>query len=348
MSNYFDKFFEGESSLKNDKCKHFLKLLDYCPEDILDLLQLAERLKSDKKKGREVQYLKGKNIVLIFEKDSTRTRCAFEVAAHDQGANVTYIGASGSQIGHKESMRDSARVLGRMYDAIEYRGYGQEIVEEFAQYSGVPVINGLTDDFHPTQILADLLTIKENCKKDLSQVKLCYMGDAHNNMCNSLMVGAAKLGIDFRICAPQSCFPNAQLEKLCRKIAASYGSKLTITEHLEEALPGCDFIYTDVWVSMGEPDNVWAERIETLKPYQVNKNVLLMTKNPEVKFLHCLPAFHNSETKMGKEIYRKFGLEALEVTDDVFESPGSLVFEQAENRLHTIKAILVYLLGRNV
>lgn len=326
------------------KNKHFLKLLDYQPSEIEFLLGLSQRLKMDKLTDTEERKLHGKNIALIFEKTSTRTRCAFEVAAYDQGAHVTYLGPTGSQIGHKESMKDTARVLGRMYDAIEYRGFSQQIVEELALHAGVPVVNGLTNEFHPTQVLADLLTMREHCEKPFSEMKFCYMGDARNNMGNSLMVGAAKMGIDFRAAAPKHCQPDESLIKMCREIAAETGAKITVTHDWEKAVNGCDFIYTDVWVSMGEDEKVWGERINLLKPYQINARVIEKTNNPDVKFLHCLPAFHNRDTKMGEEIYRKFGLEAMEVTDDVFESAASVVFDQAENRMHTIKAVLVALI----
>ncbi|MCX6330622.1 MAG: ornithine carbamoyltransferase [Bacteroidia bacterium] len=325
--------------------RHFLKLLDFSPEEINCLLELAADLKKAKKTGNEKQYLKGKNIVLIFEKASTRTRCAFEVAAFDQGANVTYLGPSGSQIGQKESMKDTARVLGRMYDGIEYRGFGQKIVEELAEYAGVPVWNGLTNEFHPTQILADLLTMQEHSDKPLNKMILCYLGDARYNMGNSLMVGSAKMGIDFRIAAPKACQPSAELVATCRAVAKETGAKILITEDVDEAVKDADFLYTDVWVSMGEPDSVWEERIKLLKPYQVNMSVIKKTENPDVRFLHCLPAFHNRETKVGEEIYRKFGLDGMEVTEDVFESKQSIVFDEAENRLHTIKAVMVATLG---
>jgi ornithine carbamoyltransferase len=326
------------------KNKHFLKLLDYKPEEIRFLLDLSLKLKEEKLTGIEEMRLSGKNIALIFEKTSTRTRCAFEVAAYDQGAHVTYLGPSGSQIGHKESMKDTARVLGRMYDAIEYRGYGQDIVEELARHAGVPVINGLTTEFHPTQVLADLMTMEEHSSKRLNQMKFCYLGDARNNMGNSLMVGAAKMGLDFRAGAPVSCQPDQDLYKQCVEIAKNTGASLLLTDQLEEAVKGCDYIYTDVWVSMGESEEVWDERINLLKPYQVNSKVLEMTGNPDVKFLHCLPAFHNVATKVGQQIFKRYGLEAIEVTEDVFEGPSSIVFDQAENRLHTIKAVLVALL----
>jgi len=325
----------------NLKNRNFLKLLDFTSAEIVYLLELSESLKKAKKLGTEQAQLKGKNIALIFEKASTRTRCAFEVAAFDQGANVTYLGPSGSQIGQKESMKDTARVLGRMYDGIEYRGYGQNIVEELGKYAGIPVWNGLTNEFHPTQILADFLTMKEHFNKPLSQIKFCYLGDAKNNMGNSLMVGAAKLGMDFRAAAPKTCQPAEDLQSQCLEIAKQTGAKITVTENVEEAVKDCDFLYTDVWVSMGEPNEVWAERIKLLLPYQVNKKAMELTENPRVKFLHCLPAFHNRETKVGEEIYRQFGIGAMEVTEEVFESEASIVFDQAENRLHTIKAVMV-------
>jgi ornithine carbamoyltransferase len=323
----------------------FLKLLDFTPEEIKFLLDLATDLKKAKYNGSEQPRLKGKNIALIFEKASTRTRCAFEVAALDQGAHVTYLGPSGSQIGQKESMKDTARVLGRMYDGIEYRGYGQDIVEELARYAGVPVWNGLTNEFHPTQILADFMTMLEHCDKPLNQISFCYLGDARNNMGNSLMVGAAKMGMDFRAAAPRQCQPADELVNKCTEIAKSTGAKIIVTENVDEAVKGVDFLYTDVWVSMGEPDSVWEERIRLLKPYQVNMNVVKKTANPKVRFLHCLPAFHNRDTRVGEEIYRKFGLDGMEVTEDVFESEYSIVFDEAENRLHTIKAVMVATLG---
>jgi ornithine carbamoyltransferase len=329
----------------NLRNRNFLKLLDFTPEEIKFMLQLAADLKRAKYAGTEQKTLKGKNIVLLFEKDSTRTRCAFEVAALDQGAHVTYLGPSGSQMGKKESMKDTARVLGRMYDGIEYRGYSQEIVEALAQYSGVPVWNGLTNEFHPTQILADFLTMSEHIDKPLHQVSFCYLGDARNNMGNSLMVGAAKMGMDFRAAAPQICQPDAALVAKCQEIAKETGAKITITDKVDEAVKGVDFLYTDVWVSMGEPEEVWAERIKLLKPYQVNMDVVKKTGNPKVKFLHCLPAFHNLETAVGRDIHAKFGLDAMEVTEEVFESPMSIVFDEAENRLHTIKAVMVATLG---
>jgi len=329
----------------NLRNRNFLKLLDFTPQEISHLLQLASDLKRAKYTGTEQQKLKGKNIALIFEKDSTRTRCAFEVAALDQGAHVTYLGPSGSQIGKKESMKDTARVLGRMYDGIEYRGYAQKIVEELGKYAGVPVWNGLTTEFHPTQILADFLTMMEHTDKPLHQVAFAYLGDAKNNMGNSLMVGAAKMGMDFRAVAPKACWPNEELVATCRTIAKETGAKITLTEDVAEGVKGVDFLYTDVWVSMGEPAEVWVERIKLLSPYQINMDVVKKTGNPKVKFLHCLPAFHNRETTIGEEIFQKYGLESMEVSEDVFESPMSVVFDEAENRLHTIKAVMVATLG---
>ncbi len=329
----------------NLRNRSFLKLLDFTPKEIQYLLDLSRDLKRAKYAGNEVQTLKGKNIVLLFEKDSTRTRCAFEVGALDQGAHVTYLGPSGSQMGKKESMKDTARVLGRMYDGIEYRGYDQSTVETLAEYAGVPVWNGLTTEFHPTQILADFLTMTEHIDKPLNKITFCYLGDAKNNMGNSLMVGAAKMGMDFRAAAPKSCQQDAELVAKCREIAKETGAKITITDNVEEAVKGCDFLYTDVWVSMGEPAEVWEERIKLLRPYQINMDVVKMTGNPNVKFMHCLPAFHNLETQVGRDIHAKYGLEAMEVTEDVFESPMSIVFDEAENRLHTIKAVMVATLG---
>ncbi len=329
----------------NLRNRSFLKLLDFTPKEIQYLLDLSRDLKRAKYAGNEVQTLKGKNIVLLFEKDSTRTRCAFEVGALDQGAHVTYLGPSGSQMGKKESMKDTARVLGRMYDGIEYRGYDQSTVETLAEYAGVPVWNGLTTEFHPTQILADFLTMTEHIDKPLNKITFCYLGDAKNNMGNSLMVGAAKMGMDFRAAAPKSCQQDAELVAKCREIAKETGAKITITDNVEEAVKGCDFLYTDVWVSMGEPAEVWEERIKLLRPYQINMDVVKMIGNPNVKFMHCLPAFHNLETQVGRDIHAKYGLEAMEVTEDVFESPMSIVFDEAENRLHTIKAVMVATLG---
>jgi ornithine carbamoyltransferase len=325
--------------------RSFLKLLDYTPEEIKYLLDLSFHLKKVKSDGTEKQHLTGKNIALIFEKSSTRTRCAFEVAAHDQGAHVTYLDPVSSQIGHKESVKDTARVLGRMYDAIEYRGYGQQIVEDLAKYSGVPVWNGLTDEFHPTQVLADLMTMLEHCDKPLNKITFCYLGDARNNMGNSLMVGCVKMGIDFRAAAPAACQPASKLIQTCEEIANGTGAKIMVTDDINKAVSGADFLYTDVWVSMGEPPSVWEERVKLLKPYQINKNTMELTNNKKVKFLHCLPAFHNRETKVGEDIFNRFGLSSMEVTEDVFESPSSIVFDQAENRMHTIKAVMVATLG---
>jgi ornithine carbamoyltransferase len=326
--------------------RNFLKLLDFTPAEITYLLELAADLKKAKKEGTEKHSLKGKNIALIFEKASTRTRCAFEVAAYDQGAHVTYLGPTGSQIGQKESMKDTARVLGGMYDGIEYRGYGQAIVEELGKFAGVPVWNGLTNEFHPTQILADFLTMIEHSDKPLNKMIFCYLGDARYNMGNSLMVGSAKMGIDFRIAAPKDYQPSPELVAQCKAIAKETGAKITITDNVETAVKDADFLYTDVWVSMGEPDSVWEERIRLLRPFQINMNVVRLTGNPSVKFLHCLPAFHNRETKVGEEIFNKFGLDGMEVTEDVFESKHSIVFDEAENRLHTIKAVMVATLGK--
>ncbi len=330
----------------NLRNRNLTTLLDYTPKEIKFLLDLSADLKKAKYTGTEKQNLKGKNIALIFEKSSTRTRCAFEVAALDQGAHVTYLGPSGSQIGYKESMKDTARVLGRMYDGIEYRGFGQEIVEELAENAGVPVWNGLTTEFHPTQVLADLLTMQEHSDKPVNQISFCFLGDAKNNMGNSLMVIAAKLGMDFRAAAPKSCQPKDKLVNKCKEIAKETGAKILITDDVKEAVKGCDFLYSDVWVSMGEEDSVWEERIKLLKPYQVNKQVMDATGNKNVKFLHCLPAFHNRQTVVGEQIYQKFGIDSMEVSDEVFESEASLVFDEAENRLHTIKAIMVATLGR--
>lgn len=329
----------------NLRNRNFLKLLDFTPQEIKFLLDLSADLKKAKYSGTEQPKLAGKNIALIFEKSSTRTRCAFEVAAYDQGARVTYLGPSGSQIGGKESMADTARVLGRMYDGIEYRGFGQEVVEELGKHAGVPVWNGLTNEFHPTQILADFLTMMEHSDKPLHQITFAYVGDARNNMGNSLMIGAAKMGMKFRSVAPKSVQPTDELVAQANEIAEATGAEIIVTDHVEEGVKGCDFIYTDVWVSMGEPDEVWKERIELLKPYQVNKAMMDATGNPKCKFMHCLPAFHNRETKVGEEIYQKFGLDGMEVTEEVFESPASIVFDEAENRMHTIKAVMVATLG---
>lgn len=327
------------------KNRNFLKLLDFTPKEIGFLLELSADLKKAKYAGTEQPRLTGKNIALIFEKASTRTRCAFEIAAFDQGARVTYLGPTGSQIGKKESMKDTARVLGRMYDGIEYRGFGQAVVEELAAYAKVPVWNGLTTEFHPTQVLADFMTMMEHSDKPLDQVRFAYLGDARNNMGNSLLVGAAKMGMDFRSVAAKIVQPDTKLVAEAKKIAENTGAKLLITDDLKEGVKDCDFLYTDVWVSMGESEAVWKERIELLKPYQVNKEVVEMTGNPQVKFMHCLPSFHNRETAIGEDIYKKFGLEAMEVTEDVFESEVSIVFDEAENRVHTIKGVMVATLG---
>ena len=330
----------------NLKNRNFLKLLDYTPAEIQYLIDLAIELKAAKKAGREKQTLVGKNIALIFEKTSTRTRCAFEVGAFDQGAQVTYLGPSGSQIGHKESMKDTARVLGRMYDGIEYRGYGQAIVEELGEYAGVPVWNGLTDEFHPTQILADLMTMLEHSPgKTLPELSFAYLGDARNNMGHSLIVGGDLMGMDIRLVAPKSFWPEAGLVEQCRAIAKETGARITLTDDVEEGVQGTDFLYTDVWVSMGEPKEAWAERVSLMKPYQINAQVMKATGNPNVKFMHCLPAFHNEHTKVGREIEMAYGLKGLEVTEEVFESPNSIVFDEAENRMHTIKAVMVATLG---
>ena len=330
----------------NLKGRNFLKLLDFTPEEILYLVDLAAELKDKKKKGILTQDMhRGKNVALIFEKTSTRTRCSFEVAAHDLGMGTTYLDPSGSQIGKKESIADTARVLGSMYEGIEYRGYGQEIVEELAKYAGVPVWNGLTNEFHPTQILADFLTMSEHVDKPLNQVTYAYVGDARYNMGNSLMVGGAKMGMDVRIVAPKGLQPDAELVKTCQEIAKQTGAKVTVTDNVAEGVKGCDFLYTDVWVSMGEPTEVWAERINLLKPYQVNKQMMEMTGNPKCKFMHCLPAYHNLETQVGRDVNKQFGLDGIEVTEEVFESENSIVFDEAENRMHTIKAVMVATLG---
>ncbi|MBU3172595.1 ornithine carbamoyltransferase [Clostridium estertheticum] len=329
----------------NLRNRNFLTLMDFTPKEINYFLDLAADLKKAKYAGTEQQNLKGKNIALIFEKSSTRTRCAFEVGALDQGAHVTYLGPTGTQIGKKESVADTARVLGRMYDGIEYRGYGQDIVEDLAKYAGVPVWNGLTTEDHPTQILADFLTIKEHFDKPLSDISFVYAGDGRNNMANALMIGAAKMGMDFRIVSPKSLFPETALVQKCNEIAKETGAKITITDNVDAGVKNADVIYTDVWVSMGEADEVWASRIKLLRPYQVNMEMLNKTGNKNVKFMHCLPAFHDLKTIVGKEIFEKYGLEGLEVTDEVFESKHSIVFDEAENRMHTIKAVMVATLG---
>ncbi|NWN91951.1 ornithine carbamoyltransferase [Marinobacter adhaerens] len=329
----------------NLKNRHFLTLRDFSPQEISFLLKLAKDLKAAKYAGTEVPQLTGKELALIFEKNSTRTRVGFEVAAYDQGARVTYLGPSGTHIGHKESVKDTARVLGRVYDGIEYRGFGQKIVEELAEFAGVPVFNGLTDEFHPTQILADFLTMQEHVEKPLHEVAYVYLGDAANNMGDSLLIGGAKMGMDVRLCAPKTCWPDQSVQKEAQAIASETGARITITEDIDAAVAGVDFVYTDVWVSMGEPKEKWDERIKLLMPYQVNAALMEKTGNPRARFMHCLPAFHNTETTVGKEIEAEFGITAMEVTDDVFESPASIVFDQAENRMHTIKAVLVATLG---
>ncbi|MET7291310.1 ornithine carbamoyltransferase [Streptomyces griseoloalbus] len=321
--------------------RHFLKELDFTAQEFLGLLELAAELKAAKRAGAEVQYLRGRNIALIFEKTSTRTRCAFEVAAADQGASTTYLDPSGSQMGHKESVKDTARVLGRMYDGIEYRGDSQAKVEELAAYAGVPVFNGLTDDWHPTQMLADVLTMTEHSAKPLTDITFAYLGDARFNMGNSYLVTAALLGMDVRLVAPKSYWPAQEVVDRARELAASSGARVTLTEDVTEGVAGADFVATDVWVSMGEPKEVWDERITSLAPYAVTMDVLRATGNPDVRFLHCLPAFHDLGTKVGQEIFETHGLTSLEVTDEVFESAYSVVFDEAENRMHTIKAVLV-------
>ena len=327
------------------KGRSFLKLLDFTPEEIRYFLDLSHKLKADKKNGVEKQTMKGKNIALIFEKTSTRTRCSFEVAAADQGAHTTYLGPSGSQIGVKESMKDTARVLCQMYDGIEYRGFAQTTVEELAEYAGIPVWNGLTNEFHPTQILADFMTMEEHSTKPLNKITYAYLGDARYNMGNSLMVGGAKMGMDVRIVAPKALQPDAKLIATCKKIAAETGATVTVTDNVAEGVKGCDFLYTDVWVSMGEPKEVWAERISLLKPYQINAEAMRLTGNPDCKFMHCLPAYHNLETQVGRDVHEQFGLDGIEVTEEVFESPASIVFDEAGNRMHTIKAVMVATLG---
>jgi ornithine carbamoyltransferase len=329
----------------NLRNRSFTKLLDFTPKEIEFLLKLSADLKAAKYGGYEQPKLTGKNIALIFEKSSTRTRTSFEVAAYDQGAHVTYLGPSGSHIGYKETMKDTARVLGRTYDGIEYRGFAQATVETLAEYAGVPVWNGLTNEFHPTQVLADVLTMTEHSYKDLPEIAYCYLGDARGNVGNSLMVGGCKLGMDVRLCGPQANWPEEALVARCREIAAQTGARLTLTDDVTEGVKGADYLYTDVWVSMGEPASVWEERVKLLLPYQVNAKAMELTGNPKVKFLHCLPAFHNVDTEVGKEMHEKYGLEGLEVTEEVFESEASIVFDEAENRMHTIKAIMVATLG---
>jgi len=327
----------------NLRNRSLLSLMHHTTRELRYLLDLSRDLKRAKYTGTEQQHLKGVNIALIFEKTSTRTRCAFEVAAYDQGANVTYIDPNSSQIGHKESMKDTARVLGRMYDAIEYRGFRQEIVDELAQFAGVPVFNGLTDEYHPTQMLADVLTMREHSDKPLTSISYAYLGDARNNMGNSLLLIGAKLGMDVRIGAPKALWPHAEHVEICQHFAEESGARILLTEDANAAVKGVDFVHTDVWVSMGEPVEAWAERIDLLLPYQVNMDLMKATQNPQAKFMHCLPAFHNSETAVGKQIAEKYPALAngIEVTEEVFESPLNIAFEQAENRMHTIKAILV-------
>ena len=329
----------------NLKGRNFLKLMDYSPEEILYLIDLGEKLKNEKKQGIPHAHLTGKNIALIFEKTSTRTRCSFEVAAHDLGMHVTYLDPSGSQIGKKESIADTARVLGRMFDGIEYRGYGQEIVEELAEYAGVPVWNGLTNEFHPTQMIADMMTVREHLGK-LKGVKFVYMGDARYNMGNSLMVTCAKLGMQFVACTSKNYFPDQKLVDYCKEVAKETGATITLSEDVEASTKDADVIYTDVWVSMGEPEEAWAERIKELMPYQVNRKVMENAKDTAI-FMHCLPAFHDLKTTIGREVHDKFGLEEIEVTNDVFESDWSVVFDEAENRMHSIKAIMLATLGDN-
>lgn len=329
----------------NLRNRNFLKEIDFTQQEFGFLLKLSAELKAAKYGGYEQPRLKGKNIALIFEKTSTRTRCAFEVAAYDQGAHVTYLGPEGSQIGHKESMKDTARVLGRMYDGIEYRGFAQETVEILGKYAGVPVWNGLTDEWHPTQMLADILTMQEHSPKHREEISYCYVGDCRSNMGNSLTVTGTLLGMDVRICGPKELHPHPDVVTKAKELAAKSGARFLLTDDVQEAVKGVDYIYTDVWVSMGEAKEVWDERIRLLKPYQVNSAMMNATGNPNVKFMHCLPAFHNRETKVGADIYSKTGMESLEVTEEVFESERSIVFAEAENRMHTIKAVMVATLG---
>jgi len=325
--------------------RNFLKELDFTPQELAYLLDLSLYLKKARNEGTEDQFLKGKKIVLIFEKTSTRTRCAFETAAYDQGAHVTCLDPGDSQMGSKESIKDTARVLGRMYDGMEFRGFSQKTVEELGRYAGIPVWNGLTDEFHPTQVLADLMTMMEYCSKPLNGISFAYVGDNRNNMGNSYLIAAAKMGMDFRAVSPRTLRQNPALVEIAERIAAETGARIFMTEDVEEGVKGCDFICTDVWVSMGEPSSVWEQRIDLLKPYQVTRELMEKTGNPEVKFLHCLPSFHDRETSIGEKIFQQFGLEAMEVTDDVFESDASIVFDEAENRVHTIKAVMVATLG---
>jgi ornithine carbamoyltransferase len=329
----------------NLRNRDFKTLLDFSPREIRFLLDLARDLKRAKYGGYEQQHLRGKNIAIIFEKSSTRTRVAFEVAAYDQGAHVTYLGPSGTQIGHKESMKDTARVLSRIFDGIEYRGFGQAVVDELSEFSDVPIWNGLTDEYHPTQILADVMTMTETVDKPLTQIAYCYLGDARNNMGDSLLIGGSKLGMDVRLCGPKHLWPNDELVKTCKAVAKDTGARITLTDDPKIGVKGVDFLYTDVWVSMGEDASVWDERVKLLKPYQVNKKIVDLTGNANVKFMHCLPAFHDRNTEVGEEMFERFGLDGMEVTNDVFESPRSIVWDQAENRMHTIKAIMVATLG---
>ncbi|MCD3233779.1 ornithine carbamoyltransferase [Clostridium botulinum] len=324
--------------------RSLLTLMDYSKEEIEYLLEVSKRVKEEKKLGNQVKKLHGKNIALIFEKDSTRTRCSFEVAAYDLGAHITYLGPSGSQIGKKESIKDTARVLGRIYDAIEYRGYSQRTVETLAKYSGIPVWNGLTDEDHPTQVLADFLTLKEHIQKPLNEISFAYLGDGRNNMANALMIGASKIGMNFKIISPKELFPDEHLVNRCKEQCKISGGNIKVTSNVDE-VKDMDVLYTDVWVSMGEDDNVWKERIDILKPYQINMEIIKKTQNDNVKFMHCLPAFHNLDTVIGKKIYERFGMKALEVTDEVFEGPYSIVFDEAENRLHTTKALMLATIG---
>jgi len=321
--------------------RSLLTLLDFSPEEIIHILELSAKLKADKKAGREEKKLIGKNIALIFEKDSTRTRCAFEVAAFDQGAHVTYLGPTGTQMGKKESLADTARVLGRMYDGIQYRGYGQSIVEDLAKYSGVPVWNGLTDLDHPTQVLADFLTAQEYLKKPYKDMTFAFVGDGRNNVAYALLIGCTKMGMDFRVVAPKQLFPQGEILSRCQAVAEETGAKITLTDNVNDGVAGADVLYTDVWVSMGEPDAVWEERIKLLKPFQVNMDMIKATGNPDVIFEHCLPSFHDMKTSIGLDVHTKFGLREMEVTDEVFESKHSVVFDEAENRMHTIKAVMV-------
>jgi ornithine carbamoyltransferase len=329
----------------NLRGRHFLNLLDFSADEVRYLLDLSAQLKQAKRDGTEVQHLRKKEICLIFEKTSTRTRCAFEVAAYDQGAHVTYLDPVSSQMGHKETVKDTARVLGRFYDGIEYRGFDQDLVQVLADFSGVPVWNGLTDEYHPTQILADVLTMREHSSKPTEQIAFAFLGDARNNMGNSLLAGGAQLGMDVRLVGPRDRWPDQALVDQCREMAKTTGARITLTDDVTEGVKGADFLYTDVWVSMGEPHEVWTERIRTLMPYQVNAAAMAATGNPDTKFMHCLPAFHNAETKVGRETLERYGISEMEVTDEVFESPASIVFDQAENRMHTIKAVLVATIG---